>query len=63
MTPTDRVAQLYPQALGSILVAFYDMHGLQWDYSLNLATTREIENYAILESIFREKKCRDEIQE
>jgi hypothetical protein len=24
-----------------ILVAFYDMHGLQWDYSLILATTRE----------------------
>ena len=25
----------------SILVAFYDMHGLQWDYSLNLVTTRD----------------------
>jgi hypothetical protein len=24
-----------------ILVAFYDMHGLQWDYCLILATTRE----------------------
>jgi hypothetical protein len=32
------------------------MHGLQWDYSLIPATTREIENYAILESIFRDKK-------
>jgi hypothetical protein len=27
------VAQLYPQAPRTILVAFYDMHGLQWDYS------------------------------
>jgi hypothetical protein len=40
MTPGDRVAQLYPQVLGTILVAFYDMHGLQWDYSLIPATTR-----------------------
>jgi hypothetical protein len=41
MTPRDRVTQLYPQALGTILVAFYDMHGLQWDYSLIPATTRD----------------------
>jgi hypothetical protein len=42
MTPRDRVAQLYPQTLDTILVAFYDMHGLQWDYCLIPATTREL---------------------
>jgi hypothetical protein len=41
MTPGDRVTQLYPQALGTHLVAFYVMHGLQWDYSLMPATTRD----------------------
>jgi hypothetical protein len=41
MTPGDRVVQLYPQALGATLVAFYGMHGLQWDYSLIPATTRD----------------------
>jgi hypothetical protein len=41
MTPGDRVAQLKPQELGTHLVAFYDMHGLQWDYSLNPATKRD----------------------
>jgi hypothetical protein len=39
--PGDRVSQLHPQALGTHLVAFYDMHGLQWDYSLIPATTRK----------------------
>jgi hypothetical protein len=39
--PGDRVAQLYPQHWVHILVAFYDMNGLQWDYSLIPATTRE----------------------
>jgi hypothetical protein len=29
VTPEDRVAQLYPQALGTILVAFYDTHELR----------------------------------
>jgi hypothetical protein len=27
MSPSDRVAQLYPQALGSLFVAFYDTQG------------------------------------
>jgi hypothetical protein len=40
MTPGDRVAKLHPQALGTHFVAFYDMNGLQWDYSLIAATTR-----------------------
>jgi hypothetical protein len=26
MSPSDRVAQLYPQALGSLSVAFYDWY-------------------------------------
>jgi hypothetical protein len=40
MTPRDRVAQLYPQALGTHFSPFfYDMHGLQWDCSLIPATT------------------------
>jgi hypothetical protein len=49
MTPGDRVAQLYPQALGTPLMAFYDMHGLQRDYSLIPATTRDIISGYILE--------------
>jgi hypothetical protein len=40
MTTGDRVAQLYPRHWVPILIAFYDMHGLQWDYSLIPATTR-----------------------
>jgi hypothetical protein len=27
MSPSDRVAQIYPQALGSLFVAFYDLQG------------------------------------
>jgi hypothetical protein len=42
MTPGDRVAQLYPQELGTHFSRLYDMHGLQWDCSLIPATTREI---------------------
>jgi hypothetical protein len=39
MTLGDRVAQLYLKALGTHFSRFYDMHGLQWDYSLIPATT------------------------
>ena len=38
------MAQLYPQAQGNrftILVAFYDMHGLQRDFSLIPVPTRD----------------------
>jgi hypothetical protein len=35
------VAQLYPQALGTLLVASYDTHELRCDYSYFPATTRE----------------------
>jgi hypothetical protein len=35
-----------------ILVAFYDMHGLQWDCSLIPATTRELLNYVLFFFIF-----------
>jgi hypothetical protein len=50
MTPADRVAQLYPQAPRvPILVAFNDMHGLQWDYSLIPASTLDsLRNYCYL---------------
>jgi hypothetical protein len=41
ITPGDRVSQLYLRHWVPILVAFYDMHGLQWDYSLIPATTRD----------------------
>jgi hypothetical protein len=27
MSPSDRVAQIYPQAPGPLFVAFYDLHG------------------------------------
>jgi hypothetical protein len=33
ISPGDWVAQLYPQAPSTILVAFYHMHMLQWYYS------------------------------
>ena len=36
-------------SLSPILVAFYDMHGLQWDYSLIPVTTREIDIPSILQ--------------
>jgi hypothetical protein len=49
MTPGDRVVQLYPRHWAPILVDFYDMHGLQWDYSLILATTRERRYYRNME--------------
>jgi hypothetical protein len=42
MTHGDRVTQLYPSHWGPTSVAFYDVNGLQWDYSLIPATTREI---------------------
>jgi hypothetical protein len=47
MTPGDRVAQLYPQALGTHFSRLYDMHGLQWDYSLIPATTRDINVFPV----------------
>jgi hypothetical protein len=40
------VAQLYRHWV-PILVAFYDMHGLQWDCSLLPATTREGRHFAL----------------
>jgi hypothetical protein len=33
ISPMNRVAQLYPRALGSFFVASYDSHGLRWRYS------------------------------
>jgi hypothetical protein len=32
ISPRNRVAQLYPRALGSLYVAFYDSQGLRWRY-------------------------------
>ena len=37
----DWVAQLYLRHWIPILVTFYDMHGLQWDYSLIPVATRD----------------------
>jgi hypothetical protein len=33
ISPRNRVAQLYPQALGSLSFASYDSQGLRWRYS------------------------------
>jgi hypothetical protein len=33
ISPINRVAQLYPRALGSLSVASYDSRGLRWRYS------------------------------
>jgi hypothetical protein len=41
MTPGDSVTQLYPRKWVPFVAAFYDMHGLQWDYSLIPAITRD----------------------
>jgi hypothetical protein len=41
MTPGDRVTQLYPQALGTHFSPLLRHVGLQWDYSLIQASTRE----------------------
>jgi hypothetical protein len=41
ITPGDTVTQLYPQALGIHFSRIYDMHVLQWDYSLIPVTTWE----------------------
>jgi hypothetical protein len=39
--PGDKVAQIYPQHLVPILIAFYEMNWLQWDCSLIPVTTRK----------------------
>jgi hypothetical protein len=33
ISPRNRMAQLYPRALGSLFVASYDSQGLRWRYS------------------------------
>jgi hypothetical protein len=33
ISPRNRVAQVYPRALGSLFVASYDSQGLRWKYS------------------------------
>jgi hypothetical protein len=38
ISPRNRVAQLYPRALGSFFVASYDSQGLLWRYSNRLHT-------------------------
>jgi hypothetical protein len=42
MSPSDRVAQLYPQAPGSILIAFYDSQGYGGGIVTLLHTRNEI---------------------
>jgi hypothetical protein len=49
--PWDWVAQLYPWHCVPILVAFYDMHGLQWDYSLILVITRDKQNVLVTDIV------------
>jgi hypothetical protein len=39
ISPTNRVAQLYPQALGSLFVAFYDSQGYGEGIRLRLHTS------------------------
>jgi hypothetical protein len=51
MTPGDTVAQLYPRHWVPILVVFYDMNGLQWDYSLIPVTTWEMETIYSTETL------------
>jgi hypothetical protein len=38
MSPSDRVAQLYTQAPGSLFVAFYDSHGYDGGILISLHT-------------------------
>ena len=59
--PQGKVAQLYRQALGAILVASYNLRGLQWDYSFPQLPQGELCNhwFTIL-LMFRYKKCGDQ---
>jgi hypothetical protein len=54
MLPEDKVAQLYLQALGTDFSRLYDLHGLQWDYYLIPATTREMDFFGHYE--FRDSR-------
>jgi hypothetical protein len=48
MSPSNTVAQLYPQALGSLFVSFYDLQG----YSGGILTGLDIENIKIRKTNF-----------
>jgi hypothetical protein len=51
ISPRGRVAQLYSQAPGThFLDASYDTHGLRWDYSYALVTTRGDGDYIMFDS-------------
>jgi hypothetical protein len=41
----NRVARLYPRALGSLFVTFYDPQGIRWRYS-NPPDEREVDSIA-----------------
>jgi hypothetical protein len=43
MSPSDRMTQLYPQALGSLSVAFYDSQG----YGGNILTSLHMEKTSV----------------
>jgi hypothetical protein len=47
VSPRDRVAQLYPQAPATLLVASYDMQGVRWDYSSSWSPHRRPKNLQI----------------
>jgi hypothetical protein len=47
--PETECPSYTPRHWGPILVAFYDMYGLQWDYSLIPATTRDLVSSYVIE--------------
>jgi hypothetical protein len=45
MSPSDRVAQLYSQAPGSVFVTFYDLQGYSGDILIHLHTGSYLKKY------------------
>ena len=58
LLPRVRVAQLYPRHRVPILVAFYDLHGLQWNCSFSWSPHREF--VGLIEENKLDKNARNE---
>jgi hypothetical protein len=50
MTPGNRVAQLYPRALGNHFSRLLRHDGLQWVYALTPVTTRDVPRHTLLQN-------------
>jgi hypothetical protein len=52
MSPSDKVAQLYPQAPGSLFDAFYDSHGYDGGILTRLHTGSNLKSYYIFDILW-----------